>query len=181
MKKIREEARKQRTKDVAIQSGIYLASFWFMHIADIVAMAIYHFAHKMPFNALIVAHIITGTQGMVLLGVYYGAKQRDPDKLLARNSAVAVTFDVDDKNETVSMIRAKAANHTQRPRLSILQPASFRIFDGTPAEDSPWAAFLEDDIESTVESINTRATEADGISGRTLVAENSDLSAMLLS
>ena len=36
MKKIKEEARKQRTRDVAIQSGIYLVSFWFMYIANIV-------------------------------------------------------------------------------------------------------------------------------------------------
>lgn len=151
---------------MAIQSGIYLFSFWFMYIANIVALIIFNFSKVVPYNALIVANVITGTQGMILLGVYYGVRQRDNEK-----SSPAPLGG----NETVSMIRAKAANPAKKPRLSVLNPVSFRIFDGTPAEDSPWAAFLEDDIESFGEDeINTR-----GSSAGTLAAEN-DLSTSLL-
>ena len=172
MKKIKEEARKQRTRDVAIQSGLYLSSFWFMYLANIIAMVIYHFTDKMPYNAKIVANIITGSQGIVLMGVYYGVKSTGYDKLPIRVHAH------DHKNETVSRIRANAENEAKRPRLSILSPVSFRIFDGTPAEDSPWAAFLEDDIESFDDNeINTQSSETDRFSSG---AEENDLTEGLL-
>lgn len=173
MTRIREEARKQRTRDVAIQSGIYLSSFWFMYIANIVAMMMYYLTDRMPYNAQIVANVITGTQGIVLLVVYYGVvKQSDSVKLPTR------VHPRDDRNETVSKIRANAANQSERPRLS-LTPISFRIFDGIPAEDSPWAAFLEDDIESfDGDEISSRSSETVGTSNR---AAESDLTASLLS
>lgn len=172
MKRIREEARKQRTRDVAIQSVIYLFSFWFMYIANIVAMMMYYMMDRMPYNAQIVANVITGTQGIVLLGVYYGVRQSDSVQLPTR------VHPHDDRNETVSKIRANAANQSERPRLS-LTPISFRIFDGRPAEDSPWATFLEDDIESYDDEISTRrSSETVGTSNR---AAESDLTASLLS
>ncbi len=170
MKRIREEARKQRTRDVAIQSGIYLCSFWFMYIANIVAMMMYYLTDRMPYSAQIVANVITGTQGIVLLGVYYGVKQSDSVQLPTR------VHPHDDRYETVSKIRANAANQSERPRLS-LAPSSFRIFDGIPAEDSPWAKFLEDDIESYDDEISSRrSSETVGTSNR-----ESDLTASLLS
>mmetsp|Transcript_17852 Transcript_17852/g.27120 ORF Transcript_17852/g.27120 Transcript_17852/m.27120 type:complete len:402 (+) Transcript_17852:332-1537(+) len=176
MKKIKEEARKQRTRDVAIQSGIYLVSFWFMYIANIVSMFIYYFSDHMPYNTEIVANIITGTQGIILLGVYYGVKQNDCVKLPTRVSIH------DERYDTVSKIRANATNQEERPRLSILNPYTFRIFDGTPAEDSPWAAFLEDDIESfDGDEINTQSSEAEGISNRALLEAENDLTTGLLS
>ena len=168
MKRIREEARQQRTRDVAVQSALYLFSFWFMYLFNIVAMMIYYFSDHVPYDTQIVANIITGSQGVVLLGVYYGVKQQGYDKLPIRVHAH------DHKNETVSRIRANAANEEgrRRSRLSILSVTSFRIFDGTPAEDSPWAAYLEDDIESFDESeINTQFSSG---------AEESDLTEGLL-
>ena len=168
MKRIREEARQQRTRDVAVQSALYLFSFWFMYITNIVAMMIYYLSDHVPYDAQIVANIITGSQGIVLLGVYYGVKQQGYDNLPIRVHAH------DHKNETVSRIRANAANEEgRRPRMSLLSATSFRIFDGTPAEDSPWAAYLEDDIESFDDSeINTQFSSG--------AQENSDLTEGLL-
>ena len=41
-----------------------------------------------------------------------------------------------------------------------MNPCTFRIFDGIPAEDNPWAAFLEDDIESfDGDEIDTQSSE----------------------
>ncbi|KAL7499879.1 hypothetical protein ACHAWT_008727 [Skeletonema menzelii] len=172
MKKIKEEARQQRTRDVAIQSVLYLSSFWFMYLVNFVTMMLYHSSDDMPYNAQIVANIITGSQGIVLMGVYYGVKQSGYDKLPIRVHAH------DHRNETVSKIRANAANEAKKPRLSILSPVSFRIFDGTPAEDSPWAAFLEDDIESFDDNeINTQSSETDRFSSG---AEENDLTEGLL-
>ncbi len=167
MKRIKEEARQQRTRDVATQSALYLFSFWFMYLGHIVALMIYYFSDNdhVPYDAQIVANVITGSQGIVLLGVYYGVKQQGYDKLPIRVHAH------DHKNETVSRIRANAGR--RRSRLSILSVTSFRIFDGTPAEDSPWAAYLEDDIESFDDSeINTQFSSG--------AEENSDLTEGLL-
>lgn len=63
-----------------------------------------------------------------------------------------------------------------------MNPCTFRIFDGIPAEDNPWAAFLEDDIESfDGDEINTQSSEAEGISNRALLEAENDLTTGLLS
>ena len=63
-----------------------------------------------------------------------------------------------------------------------MNQCSFRIFDGTPAEDSPWAAFLEDGIESfDGDEINTQPSEAEGINNRALLEAENDRTTGLLS
>jgi hypothetical protein len=176
MKKIREEARKQRTQDVAIQSGLYLISFWFMYLFNIICLFIYLLTDIKPYDLMICSNVVTASQGMILAGVYYGVRQKNFEKV-----APAIrggSLHSDDRNATtVSMIRAKAADtSTHKPRLSILRPISFRIFDGTPAENSPWATYFDDDIESfDDDDLNTQAT-----SGRSIVAEHDELSTSLL-
>lgn len=164
MTKIREQARRQRTRDVTIQSSLYLFSFWFMYTANIAAMTIYYLSDHIPYNALIVANVITGTQGMILLTVYCGVRQNDQTKIITSVSESLHGYR-NNETETVSMIRANAANQADQPRLSILRPESFRIFDGTPAVDSPWAAFLEDDTDSQGISDGAFETESDLSSG----------------
>ena len=86
---------------MTIQSGLYLCSFWFMYIANIAAFMIYYLSDR---------RFITGSQGIILLGVYYGFKQSSCDeKITPRVSATSHCR----YHETVSMTRENAANQAK--------------------------------------------------------------------
>ena len=160
MKRVLESARKRRLKEVAIQTGLYLYSFWFGYAVFIPEALVWAFSKRIVYNLIIVAHCMTASQGITLMIIYY-ILQKKPSQ--ATDSSIEAQRN---QHDTVSKIRLNAARPT---RLSFrsqgrasLDEYSFRIFDGEPAEDSPWAQYFSDgsEISSGLNSITETEEES---------------------
>lgn len=150
-----ETARKRRLHDVALQTGLYLASFWFGYI-PIIADAIYRLVtHKINYGLVAAAHCLFGLQGFIILVIYFALMNR------RRRDSFFHVFVAPETNEggrgrhqsmmntgheTVAKIRENAANPRRVSRRSSMDQSrfSFHIFDGSPADDSPWAQYVDE-------------------------------------
>ena len=141
--RIVETARRRRLVEVAIQTGLYLFTFWFGYLPAIVESFVRYVADVLMYNLIIASHCIFAFQGALLLAIYLALSRinrRAPD---ARLTGATVA-----SNETtVSKIRANAERRRRMSAISSVSNRSafsFSIFDGTPAADSPWAQYLGD-------------------------------------
>ena len=152
MKHLVEKARRRRLKEVAIETGLYLASFWFGYIPTVVEAIMRRSSGNLNYPLISASHCIFALQGFIIMMVYFTLQQRSRrERILPAPAGGAQNY------ETVSQIRANAAiPKSKRPSLrSSANVFSFRIFDGTPAEDSPWADYFDDATDSERQTLDT--------------------------
>jgi len=139
MQKIVEKARKERFKTVSLQSGLYLTSFWFGYVPLIVEFIWRRSTGIVNYELIVISHCIFAFQGFFVMAIYF--------VLLPRRDALLPQYLPEGhEQETVSKIRANAARRRSSSHPSSLPSRfSFSIFDGTPAEDSPWRCYLDGD------------------------------------
>lgn len=143
MKQLREKARKQRTQQVALQTGLYLASFWFGYLPSLVEDGLRLATGHLNYALVITANCIFAFQGFVIMVIYFVLQQKS-----ARITPVTIPGVRDSvANDTVSKLRENAARPERVTVGSTLSRFSFCVFDGSPAEDSPWRDYFDDDAE----------------------------------
>ncbi|KAL7535656.1 hypothetical protein ACHAXR_006638 [Thalassiosira sp. AJA248-18] len=150
MRQIVEKARKRRLHDVGLQSGLYLLSFWLGYLPSLVEAIVWVITESLNYDLIVFANCIFGCQGFIIMVIYFALQNRSQ-----RVSTVLPGPMLE--NLTVSQIKASAAMPKKRASgMSSRERFSFHIFDGTPAEDSPWLDYFEDgasgasDVEGTL-------------------------------
>lgn len=163
MRAIVEEARKRRLKEVVLQTVLYLISFWFGYIPTLISHFVRVTSGNQNYPLIIFSHCIFGCQGFIILAIYFALQQRSQRKDTTNLVPASPGTETQEKHETVSKIRENAGRRRSvsaaSAKSSVLSRFSFRIFDGTPAEDSPWAhhfdgAFTDSGLSDTVTEDN---------------------------
>ena len=141
MKHLIESARHVRRKDVTTQAGLYILLLLGGYLVPIISWnALIFFSKPWTYNFRIVAMCMSASQGVMFTLIYFALLKPD-----------AQLVDTTTLNPTVSQIREQAEKPIEsKPRQSRF---SFHIFDGTPAADSPWAQYFEDDTIGDRESL----------------------------
>lgn len=172
MKRIVEKARKRRHLDVALQTGLYLVSFWFGYIPTIVESCLRHLSGKLNYELIIASDCMFASQGMVIMVIYFLLQRRS--ERARRETLINVGQGGIDTSthETVSKIRANAAQPKRASRQ--MSMFSFHIFDGTPSEDSPWMQYFESGSEESL--FETVVEDIDA----SVAPDDSDLATSLL-
>ncbi|KAL7541198.1 hypothetical protein ACHAWF_006877 [Thalassiosira exigua] len=137
MRRIRETARIRMLKDVGLQTGLYLLSFWFGYVPYVADFFLRHTTGKLSYGLVITSQCVLSFQGFIIMVIYFVLQRKPEEKSLIPTRHLGVEASV-----TVSRIRANAANPKRPSESSTV--FSFRIFDGTPVEDSPWLEYLVD-------------------------------------
>jgi len=151
MKRILEKARTQRLKEVAWQTGLYLASFWIGYIPPTIEMIVHLHTGELNYYLHILSSCVFALQGFIILVIYFALQEKSGRGRARIMPAPEMAEGISqlDHNMTVSRIRENAAKPRRASMRSSRSKFSFRIFDGTPAEDSPWLAYLEDASEES--------------------------------
>ena len=154
-----ESLRRARYKAVAWQTGLYLLSFWFGYAPKIADRLIRITTGRINYNLNIVSDCVFAFQGFTIMAIYFVLQQQSHREHVQVLPAPAIS---PGHHQTVSKIRENAAKPRRR-QSSILGSSvrySFHIFDGAPAEDSPFRQYFEDSTQrdsSMTESISERA------------------------
>jgi len=149
MQQMREQARSQMLKSMAIQMSIYLFPFWFVLVPNFGVLLYETITGKFLYRLDIFFSCLQTMHGFVLARVYFtlpilvARQQKLPSPESTSNTR---------SERTVEDIRADAAREPPLDSESAQGNTKkvsfvFNIFDGTPDEDSPWAAFLEEDYD----------------------------------
>ncbi|KAL7462338.1 hypothetical protein ACHAXS_008797 [Conticribra weissflogii] len=155
MKRIVEAARKRLLRDVLLQISLYLFAFWATYIAVFVQFAIQTITGVKHYNLLIVSNILSCAQGFVVMLVYFQqqrmtgknvgnlpevgeGRNRDTDVRAIRSRATTMASEGNGVTEEVN--RDTGLRTTD-------SAVTFNIFDGIPDEFSPWAKFIDQDLE----------------------------------
>merc|ERR1712029_181551 len=108
----------------------------------------------MGYDLLIVANVITATQGFILSIVYF-ALERMGKRSMAEEGLQLVSLA---STGTQSQLSVSDIRHNARTKRQAgeddnepLLPCTFHIFDGTPGEDSPWAKFFEEEDDDNAD------------------------------
>ena len=160
MQRIVGNARRQRLKQVACQTGLYLLSFWFGYFPKIVDRFVRMITGQLNFDLIITANCVFALQGFTIMVIYFALQQRSHKEEVKNILHSAISAPDGSRHDTVSKIRANAARQRRKSSIlssSLVSKYSFKIFDGSPAQDSPWAAYFEDEslgsglVETVVE------------------------------
>jgi len=149
IQQMREQARSQMLKSMAIQMSLYLFSFWFGWGPGFGVILYEMITGEILYGLAIFTNCLQAMHGFVFAGVYFTLPI-----LVARKQKLSLIEPKSNapRERTVEDIRADAARETlpdpglaqrRTQRVSYI----FNIFDGTPDEDSPWAKFHEVDDE----------------------------------
>jgi len=146
MKKIVEKARSRRLKGVALQTALYLLSFWFGYLPMIIQHCMYFVTREINYGFTITSSCIYAAQGIVVMAIYFSLQQQ------SRKDSIDILPGLTRERDTltVSKIRANAAAPKTSKHRNSVNMFSFHVFDGTPDEDSPFAEYLLDDLEDSV-------------------------------
>mmetsp|Transcript_18937 Transcript_18937/g.39914 ORF Transcript_18937/g.39914 Transcript_18937/m.39914 type:complete len:408 (-) Transcript_18937:73-1296(-) len=155
MKQIVEHARKKRLQEVSLQTTLYLFSFWIGYIPRLVDYLLRHTSGKINYDLYVTSTCFFSFQGVVLLVIYLVLQYRPR---LGASNYVPLSPECPTNQETVSNIRANAAKPKKKSLKRLASSFSFCIFDGTPAEDSPWRAYF-DSISDYSEVVGSSLTE----------------------
>jgi hypothetical protein len=143
MRRLIESARRRRLQDVNKQTLIYLFLFSYGYFVPIISMWINIATEGYWMYYLdIVGLCMSASQGVVFVVIYF-VLQKPELELKDLTGYFASKSTRHYQNNTVDEIRQNAK--APRKRKTLLPRFSFCIFDGEPAEDSPWAQFFEDD------------------------------------
>lgn len=143
MRRLIESARKRRLKEVSQQTALYLFLFSYGYFISILSIWIDLFTvGNWVYNLSIVGACMSASQGVIFLLIYF-VLQRPEMELKDLTGYFASKSSGHYVNNTVDEIRQNAKQ--PKKRNTLLPRFSFCIFDGEPAEDSPWAQFFEDD------------------------------------
>ena len=166
MQQVRDAARKEMMRSIAIQLSLYLSCFWITFMPTLLVFLLQTLIGEMFYGLQIFANCVFAFQGFIfvveyfLLQRYFGKPKVEVEQL--RNSAfcskakrgrISTTGRL---STTVQDIRSNAERTTERTTETSCGEAinefrrmshSFNIFDGTPDADSPWARFFEDETE----------------------------------
>jgi preprotein translocase subunit YajC len=148
MKRLIESARTQRLKDVAQQAMLYLFLFSYGYFIPVLSLWLDILTEgSWVYTLDIVGACISASQGVVFMIIYFALQRPEPESTCHANN-------------TVEELRQSARQPKKEKKRF-----TFFIFDGTPAEDSPWATLLEVDsfaedeaIESSVDVDNSMMT-----------------------
>ena len=136
MTRMIESARKRRHKEVTVQTGLYLFLFSYGHLVPIVASyAIALSSKSWVYDLAVAAVCMSASQGVVFMIIYFACQNPEEGNTLSS------------LNTGVADIRQKAQDGSRKKKLSIRPRFSFNIFDGTPAEDSPWKEFIDNESD----------------------------------
>eukprot|EP00571_Detonula_confervacea_P010843 CAMPEP_0172301512 /NCGR_PEP_ID=MMETSP1058-20130122/3388_1 /TAXON_ID=83371 /ORGANISM="Detonula confervacea, Strain CCMP 353" /LENGTH=425 /DNA_ID=CAMNT_0013011655 /DNA_START=269 /DNA_END=1543 /DNA_ORIENTATION=- len=167
MKRIVEKARKRRLKEVAVQTGLYIISFWFGYVPKLIETFARFTAEEINYELITFSNCIFAFQGFIILVIYFALQQK------SRRESTCIlpgpAAERDNAQETVSKIRANAAMPRSPTWKGSLSRFSFHIFDGTPEEDSPFAAYFDDDLEDSGLSETVSEQEENGPPENSLV------------
>jgi hypothetical protein len=139
LKHIIESARTRRLKDVAKQVMLYLFLFSYGYLIPVLSLWLdIRTEGTWVYTLDIVGACISASQGVVFMIIYFALQRPD---LQPTHYA----------NNTVDELRQSAMQPKEEK-----ERFSFFIFDGTPAEDSPWATLLlEEDSTAEDEAIDS--------------------------
>lgn len=147
-----ESARKRRHKEVTIQSGLYVFLFSYGHLIPIVVSYAKAFSSESwLFDLAVAALCMSASQGVVFITIYFACQKPEKD------------IGISSLNTEVADIRQKAKRGSLKMRMSIRPRFTFNIFDGTPAEDSPWKEFI--DNESDEDDVDLCISETQDVEG----------------
>ena len=139
MRRLIESAMKKRYRDVTKQTGLYLLLFGYSYFLPVLFIWV-ETLDSWVYTLGIVALCVNASQACLFTIIYFSLQKPDIDA----EAKYAVPTSGSEQL-TVAQIRENA----KRPRnLSIVPRFSFCIFDGEPAEDSPWAQYFEEASES---------------------------------
>lgn len=147
MTRIVEIARKRRMKEVAMQIALYLMSFWLGYVPIIIEALVRMCTQHINYELITAANCIFSCQGGIILVIYFVLQQKSRRESACILPGPAAEGRTTRDTCTVSQIRANAAMPRRHSSKTIEDRFSFFIFDGTPAEDSPFAAYFDDDSE----------------------------------
>ena len=181
MQRIVGNARRQRLKQVAWQTGLYLLSFWFGYFPKIVDRFVRMSTGQLNFDLIITANCVFALQGFTIMVIYFALQQRSHKEGVKLHGSISAPDE--SRHDTVSKIRANAARQRRKSSIlssSLVSKYSFKIFDGSPAQDSPWAAYFEDEslgsglVETVVEEDleETQSTETSNLTTSLLERNN---------
>jgi len=153
MKEILETARKRRFQAVLIQAGLYLASFWVGYLPTVIECIVRITTEKVYYELVVVAQCIFCGQGFVIMVIYIALQPRR-ETSASENMPHRFSMPEGCNQETVDRIRANAAMlRSTSLKSSLGNKFAFSIFDGTPAEDSPWRSYLNLDDDDLSEGL----------------------------
>lgn len=136
IRRLIESARQKRLRDVTIQTGLYLLLFSYGYFVPIVFMWIGMASPATEYYLVIISKCLIASQGFVFTIIYFVLQKPE---LEVKDVYLAPSLEKR-THTTVSKIRLNA----KLPKKTLIFPQfSFRIFDGEPAEDSPWAQYID--------------------------------------
>ncbi|EJK77462.1 hypothetical protein THAOC_00707 [Thalassiosira oceanica] len=143
--RIVETVRRRRLVEAAIQTGLYIFTFWFGYLPLVVESFIRNVSGKLTYDLIIASRCIFAFQGVLLMAIYLALSRINRS---ARISVARLGETTASCGETtVSKIRANAERKRRMSAHSSVSNRSafkFSIFDGTPSDDSPWAQYFDD-------------------------------------
>jgi len=126
MTRLLEKARKRRLKEVAWQTGLYLASFWFGYFPKIIDRLIRIFNGTICYNLVIVSDCIFSFQGFIIMVIYFLLQKRSNKE--AQVEKIIPDAPDSERNDTVTKIRENAAKPKRASMRNSIKAFSFRIF-----------------------------------------------------
>lgn len=175
--RIVETARKSMLKQVATQSGLYFLAFGIGCIPPAVEILIRSATGMLYFNLFVSSRCIFACQGFVMMAIYLTLQRASQVNASSRQLTPGVS-----ENPTVSRIRKNAERRRKGSVISLLKKRitrMFDIYDGAPAEDSPWAQFI-DYSERDASSESSGCADQCTV-GRTDPSADDDMTTSLLS
>ena len=143
--RIVETVRRRRLVEAAIQTGLYIFTFWFGYLPLVVESIVRKVSGELNYDLIIASRCIFAFQGALLLAIYLALSRINRSARLSVAHLGESTPSCDEI--TVSKIRANAERKRRMSAHSSVSNRSafrFSIFDGTPADDSPWARYFDD-------------------------------------
>ena len=126
MTRLLEKARKRRLKEVAWQTGLYLASFWFGYFPKIIDRLIRIFNGSIHYNLVIVSDCIFSFQGFIIMVIYFVLQKRSNKEAQVEN--IIPDAPDSERNDTVTKIRENALKPRRASMRNSIKAFSFRIF-----------------------------------------------------
>ena len=126
MTRLLEKARKRRLKEVAWQTGLYLASFWFGYFPKIIDRLIRIFNGSISYNLVIVSDCIFSFQGFIIMVIYFVLQRRSNKEAQVEN--IIPDAPDSERNDTVTKIRENALKPRRASMHNSIKAFSFRIF-----------------------------------------------------